>query len=89
MKRSLPILLLLIAMVLFPYGVNRVFYGTGLEREMGTAQKIFYFHVPMAWITMLFAVICGVAAARQLRRPHAQPKRAYGCAYGAASAPLS
>ena len=68
MKRVLPLLLLLVAIVLFPYGVDRVFYGTGLEREMGTAQKIFYFHVPMAWITMLFAVICGFAAGRQLRK---------------------
>jgi heme exporter protein C len=35
---------------------------------MGTVQKIFYFHVPLAWIMMLLAVVCGVAAGIQLRR---------------------
>ncbi len=39
---------------------------------MGTAQKIFYFHVPLAWITMLFAVVCGVAAVVELRRGSAR-----------------
>lgn len=68
MKRVGPYILLLIAAMLIPYGVQKVFFGTGLEREMGTAQKIFYFHVPLAWVTMLFAVVCGVAAGFQLKR---------------------
>lgn len=68
MKKFLPIALLLVAALMIPYGVNRVFYGTGLEREMGTAQKIFYFHVPLAWVTMLFALISGIAAGVQLKR---------------------
>ncbi|MEE9385586.1 MAG: cytochrome c biogenesis protein CcsA [Nannocystaceae bacterium] len=53
---------------LFPYCVNRVFLETPIEAKMGTVQKIFYFHVPMAWMCMLFAVICGVAAVIQLWR---------------------
>ncbi len=35
---------------------------------MGTAQKIFYFHVPMAWICLLFAVVCGVASGIQISK---------------------
>jgi heme exporter protein C len=60
--------LLAVAIALFPYSVQRVFLDTPIEAEMGTAQKIFYFHVPLAWICMLFAVVCGIAAGVQLRR---------------------
>lgn len=56
------------AAALLPYCVQRVFLHTPIEAEMGTAQKIFYFHVPLAWICMLFAVVCGIAAGVQLRR---------------------
>jgi len=60
--------LLALSVPLFPYVVRRIFLFTPIEAQMGTAQKIFYFHVPLAWITMLFAVVCGVAAVVQLRR---------------------
>jgi heme exporter protein C len=52
----------------FPYSVQRIFLDTPIERTMGTVQKIFYFHVPLAWIMMLLAVVCGIAASIQLRR---------------------
>ena len=45
-----PYVLLVGAMALFPYCVQRVFLNTPIEAEMGTAQKIFYFHVPLAWM---------------------------------------
>ncbi len=61
------VLAFVVAGALFPYCVNRVFLHTPIEAEMGTAQKIFYFHVPLAWITMLFAVVSGVAAGIELR----------------------
>lgn len=61
-------LLFALAFAAFPYSVYRIFLLTPIEREMGTAQKIFYFHVPLAWICMLFAVISGVAAGIQLAR---------------------
>ncbi|NVB36508.1 cytochrome c biogenesis protein CcsA [Pseudenhygromyxa sp. WMMC2535] len=67
-----PYALLGISALLFPYCVQRVFLATPIEAEMGTAQKIFYFHVPLAWICMLFAVICGVAAGIQLRKRSAR-----------------
>lgn len=60
--------LLVAALVTFPYAVQRVFLHTPIESEMGTAQKIFYFHLPMAWGLMLFAMISGIAAATQLLR---------------------
>jgi heme exporter protein C len=63
-----PYVLLAIAALLFPYCVSQVFLHMPIEAEMGTAQKIFYFHVPLAWTTMLFGVICGVAAGIQLRK---------------------
>ena len=63
-----PGVFLLAALVTFPYAVQRVFLETPIESELGTAQKIFYFHLPMAWGLMLFALISGVAAAIQLAR---------------------
>ena len=68
MARVIPIVLLGVAAIIFPLSVHGIFLETGIERSLGTAQKIFYFHVPMAWIMMLFGVICGVAAGIQLRR---------------------
>ena len=70
--KYVPHAMLLVSAALFPYCVQRVFLHTPIEAEMGTAQKIFYFHVPLAWICMLFAVVCGVAAGFQLRRRSAR-----------------
>ena len=63
-----PYVLLTISALLFPYCVSQVFLDTPIEATMGTAQKIFYFHVPLAWVCMLFALVCGIAAGVQLRR---------------------
>jgi heme exporter protein C len=68
MARTIPILLLLIAAAIFPLSVKTIFLEVGIERQLGTVQKIFYFHVPLAWIMMLYGVVCGIAAAMQLRR---------------------
>lgn len=66
--KIVPYALLAVSAALFPYAVSQVFLHTPIEEQMGTAQKIFYFHVPLAWICMLFAVVCGIAAGVQLRR---------------------
>ena len=68
MRKILPDLCLVAAMPLLVYSVHRVFMETPIERELGTAFKIFFFHVPMGWLCMIMAVICGVAAGVQLRR---------------------
>ncbi len=67
MRKILPDLCLVAAMPLLVYSVHRVFLETPNERQMGTAFKIFFFHVPMGWICMLMAVVCGIAAGIQLR----------------------
>jgi heme exporter protein C len=56
------------AAVLFPLSVAQIFLHTPIERQMGTVFKIFFFHLPLAWTMMLFAVVCGIAAGVQLRR---------------------
>jgi heme exporter protein C len=38
------------------------------EREMGLVQKIFYYHMPSAWMFLLGGIVCGVASARYLAR---------------------
>jgi len=68
MARRLPTVFLVAAAFIFPYCVQRIFLHTPIEREMGTAQKIFYFHVPLAWLMMAFAIVAGIAAGIQLRR---------------------
>ena len=68
MRKILPDLCLLTAMPLLIYSVHRVFLETPIERQMGTAFKIFFFHVPMGWLCMLMAVVCGVAAGIELSR---------------------
>src|SRR5688572_2376692 len=42
------------------------------ESTMGLVQKIFYVHLPSAWVFLLSAVVCGIASARFLFRgdPH-------------------
>ena len=72
MFRHLPYLFLTLSAVLLPYSVARIFLHTGIERQMGTVQKIFYFHVPLAWIMMALAITSGVAAVIQLRRRSAR-----------------
>ena len=36
------------------------------ESTMGLVQKVFYYHLPSAWIFLLAALVCGVASARYL-----------------------
>ena len=36
------------------------------ESTMGLVQKIFYYHMPSAWIFLISAIVCGVASARYL-----------------------
>jgi heme exporter protein C len=69
------------AAVVFPLSVAQIFLHTPIEREMGTVFKIFFFHLPLAWTMMLFAVVCGIAAAVQLRR---RARRAEAVAIAAA-----
>jgi heme exporter protein C len=68
MRRILPDIALVASAPLLVYSVQRVFLHTPNERTMGTAFKIFFFHVPMGWLCMLMALVAGIAAGVQLRR---------------------
>ena len=39
---------------------------TPYEAEMGLVQKIFYYHLPSAWMFLLGGIVCGVASIRYL-----------------------
>lgn len=38
------------------------------EREMGLVQKIYYYHMPSAWMFLLSAFVCGIASVRYLAK---------------------
>jgi len=66
--QALPYLCVLVAAAMFPGVLNKIFLDTPIEATMGTAQKIFYFHVPLAWVFMLFAMGSGIAAIVEIRK---------------------
>jgi heme exporter protein C len=45
------------------------------ESTMGLVQKIFYVHLPSAWMFLLGAIMCGVHSVRFLFRGHPQQDR--------------
>ena len=45
------------------------------ESTMGLVQKIFYVHLPSAWMFLLSAIVCGVASIRFLVRGHPRHDR--------------
>jgi heme exporter protein C len=46
------------------------------ESTMGLVQKIFYYHMPSAWMFLTGAIVCGVASARYLATGLPQHDRA-------------
>jgi heme exporter protein C len=42
------------------------------EATMGLVQKIFYYHMPSAWMFLISAVVCGVASVRYLATGNAK-----------------
>jgi heme exporter protein C len=45
------------------------------EATMGLVQKIFYYHMPSAWMFLTAAVVCGVASVRFLATGHPRADR--------------
>jgi heme exporter protein C len=43
-----------------------VIAGAPYESTMGLVQKIFYYHMPSAWMFLTASIVCGVASARFL-----------------------
>ncbi len=73
LARSVP-LLLLVALAMFgvaPYFIMQA----PLESTMGLVQKVFYFHVPVAWMMFLATFTCGFASVSYLRKGRARSDR--------------
>jgi heme exporter protein C len=65
-SRSLQILNIVTA-VLMVIAIGLVFFYAPRERVMGEVQRIFYFHVPSAWLSFTAFVITALAGAVYLR----------------------
>ncbi len=63
-----------IGALLFFYTMHMVIYGTPLvpSKELYINQKIFYYHVPQAFLSFTTVIVCGVAALLFLRKRQAR-----------------
>ena len=70
MKRTLMLGAAAICALLFYYTLQMVFYGTPLERNdsLYINQKIFYYHVPQAFVLFISVIVCGVASLLYVRK---------------------
>lgn len=57
-----------LAAVLMPVAIGMVFYYAPLEKTMGSVQKIFYFHLPLALAAFLSFFVACVSGIMYLRR---------------------
>ncbi len=66
--KSVPVDLWLwgLASALMTAAVSLIFFYAPTEREMGDIQRIFYFHVPLAWIAFLAFFIVALCSALYL-----------------------
>ncbi len=62
MKQALFVLGLALAFGLISYGAYLSFYVAPVEAQMGFVQKIFYFHVPVAWNIFLGVALAAGAS---------------------------
>lgn len=60
MKKSIIYICIALCTVLFALTVHMIFYVTPVEEKMLFNQKIFYYHVPNAFMLMVAVVICGI-----------------------------
>lgn len=54
--------------ILIPAAIGMVFFYAPLEKTMGSVQKIFYFHVPLAMMAFLSFFVAFIAGIMYLRR---------------------
>jgi heme exporter protein C len=57
-----PLLIILAVIALGFLAVPFLIVGAPIEPTMGIIQKIFYFHVPCAWLLLLSTIICAVGS---------------------------
>lgn len=70
MKRLLMFGAVAVCALLFYHTIDLVFYGTPLERNdsLYINQKIFYYHVPQAFVLFISVIVCGVASLYFIKR---------------------
>jgi heme exporter protein C len=70
MTRVLIPILALAAAALLAFTIWNVFVVTPMEQELFYSQKIFYYHVPNAFMLFLAVGVCGVASVAFLKTRH-------------------
>jgi len=68
MKRALFFAAALVCVLLFPYTLYRIFYDTPLDEKLFFNQKIFYYHVPCAFVLFISVIVCGIASLFYLKK---------------------
>ena len=70
----------LLTLVLLSYGLYEALVAAPTEATMGDVQRIFYYHVPLAWNALLLAIAnCIFSLAYLVRRSPAADALAYAC----------
>ena len=67
MKRGIVYACAGLGALLFAYTQYMIFYGTPLEQTMLFNQKIFYYHVPNAFMLMVSVIVCGVYSLKYIK----------------------
>lgn len=68
MKRAFIFGLAVLAAAGFVMTSNAIFYGTPIDKMLLFNQKIFYYHVPCAFMLFVAVITCGVASLLYLKR---------------------
>ncbi len=63
MKRALYLAAAALTAALFVYTQQLIWYGTPIDKLLLFNQKIFYYHVPSAFMLFLAVFVCGIASA--------------------------
>lgn len=58
----LPLLLFLATLAVMGKALHAIFLEVPMEATMGAVQRIFYFHVPSAWVAFLAFMVSGIAS---------------------------
>ncbi len=68
MKRTIFFVLALIAMALFAYTQYLIYFVAELDGQMFFSQKIFYYHVPSAFMLFVATLACGIFSLLYVRK---------------------
>jgi heme exporter protein C len=67
MKRALYFAAAGVCAIGFGYTIQQIFYGTPIDKQLYFNQKIFYYHVPCAFMLFAAVFVCGIASLQYLR----------------------